>query len=352
MMPQEAKFEQRAYTAIHGYYSGIEPVDGDAKQDVDGSTYDPFTACHEYGHATGCFDDYMYSLKDGSDTYHGLAGFSQPYTAPGGPYSEDLLARMFHNRSPRMRNFWHFVNWVNDKSAWELSDFLDGTTFKMKYPHTRGGAARTIELDLRDARYRDTCSPSYSRNNYTIRTGRAGKADLLLYRTGGETSQTLDPIHEFKAILVARTMLSMEFTSGLWNWLRGRRWNMRRRRNWLVQHLKTPISSLNRFYLSCDDANNEFHKTLLLFKPFYCLGSPPSGYTAHFEIEVVYSNEDDFETDGDEIEVGNNVDHDRILKYIYGKTGAGDFVENDFARIAEWLGGAGVANGNFTVRRR
>lgn len=353
MLPTTAKFEQRAYQPIHGYYSTIEPVDGDAKQDVDGSTYDPFTANHEYGHATGCFDDYMYSLKDGSDTYFGVPGFDQPYTAPGGPYSKDLLARMYHNRSPRMRNFWHFVNWVNDKSGGDLNAFLDSTKFMLTYPYsTSAGDARKIELDLRDARYRDTCRPSFRENNYVIRTGRAGKADLLLYKTGGETTYTLDAVHEFKAILVVRTKLSMDFHTGFWNWLRNRRWNKQRRQNWMVQHLLLPIDGLNRFYLHCADANNAFHKTMLTFQPFFCLGSAPAGEPEHFSIEVTYNNGTDFETDESEIEVGSNVDHDRILKYIYGKTGAGDFAPNDFARIAEWIGGAGVANGNFSVRRR
>ncbi len=353
MLPTTAKFEQQAYQPIHGYYSGIEPEDGDTKQDVDGSTYDPFTANHEFGHATGCFDDYMYSMEDGSDTYHGIPGFEQPYTAPGGPYSKDLLARMFHNRSPRMRNIWHFVNWVNDKSAGDLFDFTEGARFKMVYTFNQPtGGARTIELDLRNNRYRDTCRPAFRRNNYVIRTGRDGKADLLLYKTGGETSYTLDTNHEFRGILVVMTRFSMDFSSGLWNWLRGRRWNKRRRQNWLVQHLKLPIDRLNRYYLHCDDANNEFHKTLLLFNPFFCLGSPPSGHTAHFEVEVTYSNESDFEADGDEIEVGNNVDHNRILRHIYGKTGGGAFTANDFARIAEWIGRADVANGTFHVRNR
>ncbi len=352
MLPTTAKFEQRAYQPIHGYYSTIEPIDGDAKQDVDGSRYDPFTANHEYGHATGCFDDYMYSLKDGSDTYFGLPGFNQPYTAPGGPYAKDLLARMYHNRSPRMRNFWHFVNWVNDQSDEDLDELLEGTKFKLTYTFNAPAGARTIELDLRDARYRDTCRPSFRANNYVIRTGRAGKADLLLYKTGGETTYTLDPIHEFKAILVVRTKLCMKFRSGLWNWLGGRRWNKQRRQNWMVQHLLLPIDNLDRYYLHCADAGNTFHKTMLIFQPFFCLDSAPDGETEHFTIEVTYSNNTDFETDENEIDVGNNVDHSRVLKYIYGKTNAGDFVENDFARIAEWIGGAAVANGNFSVRRR
>jgi hypothetical protein len=119
-----------------------------------------------------------------------------------------------------------------------------------------------------------------------------------------------------------------------------------------VQHILLPINNLDRYYLHCADAGNAFHKTMLIFQPFFCLDSAPDDEAEHFTIEVTYSNNSDFETDGDEIEVGNNVDHNRIIKYIYGKTGGGNFVENDFARIAEWIGGAGVANGNFSVRSR
>ncbi len=326
MTPELAKFEQESYHERAGIYGTHD----DTIQDVDGTSYLPLTSSHEFGHATGCFDDYLYSLEVGDERYSGIPSFSQPFTAPGGPYSRDLLARMYHNRSPRMRNFWHFINWINDESAGDLNDFLDGTTFKLTYTFT--GTASPIEMDLSNNRYRDTCRPSYRRNNHTM--GTTGRCRLLLYKTGGETSHTLHSSHVFDGILVVQMLFLLDFNRGFWDWIRGIGWDRVRRRNWIVQHILRPLNGLNRYYLS-GPSGNDFETTIMIFRPFFWIGSSPP-ITPTYEIEVNYRG-NEFEPDGNEIEVGNNVNAQRLIRYFIGKTGTGNVNENDLSSIATWM---------------
>lgn len=343
MLPRVAKFEQTAHSPRPGAYGTAD----DSLPDVDGSTFPPLTSSHEYGHATGCFDDYLYSLEVEGTTYFGVPGFSQPYTAPGGPYHKDRLARMYHNRSPRMRNYWHFVNWVNDERSGKLNRFLEGTRFKLTY--TFSGAASPIELDLADSRFRDTCSPSWRSNGQAV--GGTGRADFLLYKTGGETGHTLDPGYVFDGILVVRTLINIDFDRTFSDWLAGRPWTHNDRRNWIQQYLQLPIDgALNRFYIQCSGAAH-FDKIYLLVNPFFWsddAGSPPE--TPHFEIEVTRDGSSDFSTSGTDIECGNQVSSDRLVRYLYGKTSAMPFAAADLGAAATWV--ARVAGGTAQVQTR
>jgi hypothetical protein len=358
MLPVEAKFCQKSYANQPGYYDG----GSDAFTDVDGSTYEPLMSHHEMGHATGCFDDYTYSLEDGADTYGGLSSFDQPYTAPGGPYSLDRLATMYHCRVPRMRDFWHFVNWVNDlaPAGQALERFIKDTKFKMTYD---AGAAGVIELDLDNAKYRDTCKP-IDKQNFVLPAAGTGKADLLLYRLGGgETARTIDPNpdpahvmnprHIFDGILVVRTKLAVKFIDDTYGWTKNFK------ENWMQQSLKKPITDLNTYYLECNAAN-DFKKTLLIFMPFFSIytGAAPAG--AHFNVEVKFyyhpshvpplPHRATFNVAGSTLQVDNDVDTSKIMRHIFGKAAAGALVKADFNAVKDWLGDAGVANGTFSIK--
>lgn len=343
MGPTEAKFEQTAHSPVPGAYGLAD----DALPDVDGTTYTPLTSSHEFGHATGCFDDYLYSLKVDGDRWSGIPTFSQPFTAPGGPYHRDRLARMYHNRSPRMRNYWHFVNWVNDERSGRLNTFLSGTSFKLNY--TFAGPASPIEMDLSDARFRDTCSPSWRGNNRTL--GTTGRADFLLYKTGGETSHALDTNHVFEGIMVIFTRINIDFDRTFWDVVLGRQWTYQDRATWIRDTLKNPIDHhLNSYYIECTGAA-EFNKIYLLVNPFFWVheaGSPP--HTPHFEIEVTRNGGSDFSASGNEIECDNQVSSNRLVRYIYGKTSAMPFTTADLGAAASWV--AGVAGGTAQVRSR
>ncbi|MCI5223407.1 MAG: hypothetical protein D3924_12215, partial [Candidatus Electrothrix sp. AR4] len=348
MKPKEAKFNQTAHSPRSGsYHDG-----GDALPDVDGQTYTPLTSSHEFGHATGCFDDYFRKLKVNGNSYPDIPSFRQPFRAPGVPYHHDLLARMFHNRSPRMRNYWHFVNWVNDERNGKLNTFLSGTNFKLNY--TFAGPASPIELDLSDPRFRDTCSPSWRSNNQTV--GTTGRADFLLYKTGGETSHTLDTNHVFEGIMVISTRINIDFDRTFSDWISGRPWTHTDRANWIADKLLDPItdpalSSLNTFYIECTGTAN-FNKIYLLVNPFFrdddAAGSPEEA--AHFEIEVTRNDGSDFSASGNKIECDNRVDEDELLSHIYGKISGIPFTIADLSAAATWV--AGVAGGTAQVRNK
>ncbi len=352
MLPTRSEMQHGHYRRQVGYYSDrhwIHNTPGDNYQDVDGRTYSPLTSHHELGHATGCFDDYLYSLKVDGETYGGIPSFNQPYTAPGGPYHRDTLARMFHNRSPRMRNFWHFVNWVNDKAGSTLDSFLDGSRYKMAYKFTKDGSEETIELDLTNARYRDTCSPSYQNLNFEM--GDDGKADLLLYKTGGETARTLIRNHVFDAILVVRSMLEVRFDRSVADWFNGRNWTKQDRRNWIVQNLLVPITeNFEVYYWECPEAS-DFKKTLMIFSPFFWIGNPPSEYNPHFRIDVQNLTGTNFRADDDRVRVGKNADHHQILDHILGQCDTDAHHQTTLAPIGTWLGGPTIGNGTFAIHK-
>jgi hypothetical protein len=324
------------------------PDPNNMKQDVDGETYWVLTNHHEFGHATGSLDDYLYSLSAGGESYSGIPSFHQPYTAPGGPYSTDILARMKENRSPRMRNFWKYVHWVNNNAGSRLSRWLSGRTHQLKWDFQDiHGSDQTIELDLTNARYCDTSKPAYTGLN--TRNGTTGRMDLLLYKIGGETAHTLHDDHVFDGILAIRILFILDFSRGFWDWINGRSWELNRKVNWIETHIKQPINEQNDFYLS-GPSGNDFETTLLLFRPFFWVGSSPP-LTRHFEVEINRSG-NEFETDGDELEVGNNVGEERIARYALGKSAAGDFAPNDFRDIARWMDNQlGLSAGSFSVVR-
>ncbi len=314
------------------------PDPNNSKQDVDGQTYWILTNHHEFGHATGSLDDYLYSMVDGGKRYQGIYGFSQPYTAEGGPYSTDVLARMKINRSPRMRNFWKYVHWVNGNTATLLSNWLSGE-HQLKWEFVNAsGSNQTIYLDLTNLRYSDTCKPAYRRVNF--RNGPTGKMDLLLYKTGGETAHTLHTGRIFNGILAARILFDLDFNGSYWNDTRLKGWT----RTKIIRVLET----LSRYYIQ-GPANHDFETTLLLFNPFFRMSSGTT-LSPHFEIEIDDSGSG-MDTDDEEIEVGKDTNGYRIARYYLGKSGGGAFIANDFRDIARWMDGLwGLPANSFSVR--
>lgn len=346
MTPKLARFYQEHYKDEPGAYGTAD----DNLADVDGTKYTPLTSHHEMGHATGLFDDYVYSFDEGGERYPGIPSFDQPFTAPGGPYQFDALARMYHNRCPRMRDYWHFVNWVNDESGASLDKFLKGTKFKMTYTFSATAGSKTIELDLSNSKYRDTCKPSYRNNNFTL--GTTGRMDLLLYKTGGETAHKLVDGQVLDAILVIRMKISVDFSNTLGNWLTGRRWTHEQRQNWIEQNLYVPISAMSRIYGAGCTPANDFKNTLFQIVPFFWI--PGTTYRApedaHFHVIIRNNNTADFSARGDDITVGNNVSSAALVHYLFGLAADHSFTKDHFAPVAQWLGGPTVANATFTMK--
>jgi hypothetical protein len=346
MTPKLARFYQEHYKDEPGAYGTAD----DNLADVDGTKYTPLTTHHEMGHATGLFDDYLYSFDEGGERYAGVPSFRQPFTAPGGPYRYDLLARMFHNRCPRMRDYWHFVNWVNDESGASLDKFLKGTKFKMTYTFSGTAGSKTIELDLSNSKYRDTCKPSYRNDNF--RLGTSGRMDLLLYKTGGETAHKLIDGQVFDAILVIRLKISVDFSNTLGNWLTGRRWTHEQRQNWIEQNLFVPIGNMSRIYAAECTPANDFKNTLFQIMPFFWIPGMTyrSPEDAHFHVTIRNNNTADFSARDDDITVGNNVSSAALVHYMFGLATGHAFTKAHFAPVAQWLGGPTVANATFTMK--
>jgi hypothetical protein len=364
MMPDNAKFCEKSYQGQTDYYGGAGT---DAKtKDIDGSTYAPLANHHEMGHATGLWDDYMYneSLQKQAhpwttyQTFFGIPGFEHPYTAPGGPYSVDFISTMAECRNPRMRDFWHFVNWVNDESGdatnKKLKPFLKKTTFKMSYKYTKGGSDKVIELDLWDSKYRDPNKPCHDSTNFVFTAANAnGKADLLLYRLGGgETARNIDPKHKdnrnhvmnprhiFDAILVVRHKVALKFIDDTGSW------TVNSYENWMKRWIQKPLVDLNKYYFECS-RDNPNKKILMIFVPhFKVYDAPkptPTDWTvalpadAHFNVVVKENGGNSFSTAGRTINVDDNVDKNKILKYMIGKSTAGNVAKADFIGVGGWL---------------
>ena len=380
MMPDEAKFCQASYQGITDYYGGAG-ADGKTK-DIDGATYAPLANHHEMGHATGLWDDYMYDefVRKQSHpwttrhTFSGLPGYAQPYTAPGGPYNYDLISTMAECRNPRMRDFWHFVNWINDESGdttnKKLQPFLNKTTYKMSYKYTKDGKDKVIELDLWDSKYRDPNKPSNSKTNFVFKTGENGRADLLLYRLGGgETARSIDPKrrdnrshvmnprHVFDGIVVVRHKIAVKFIDDTGSW------NVNSMSNWMKRWALKPLVEQNKYYFECS-RDIDCRLVLMIFVPHFKVYDAPKPTPtdwhvalpadAHFNMVVKENNGNSFATSGRTINVDDNVDKNKILKYMIGKTSAGAVARADFSSVGSWLKSellTSVAGGGwFTIR--
>jgi hypothetical protein len=344
MLPETARFCYESYNFRSGALGPDDVVD------VDGGMYEPLMSAHEMGHATGHFDDYLYDLKDSGYTYSGIPSYDQLYTAPGGPYNLDTAARMRFNRKPRMRDFWHFVNWLNDDAAAgkPLHPFLKGSAFYMTYKFTvyTTGADRTITIDLRDSKYRNTSAPAFKDENFAF--SRHGNVALYLYKLGGgETAETIIPPHVLDGILVINIKIAVKFLEMPLNAVRS---------DWIQKKLYEPLTALNRrFYAFCESPN-PFKKTLISVTPYFSIYSDPMPPAdTHFRVIVRESHNPlaaAITARGTEIQVKRTVPEMKIVRHMFGlPTNSTDALTKDnFDKIALWICKPEVANGTFSVK--
>jgi hypothetical protein len=339
MLPETARFCNLSYTFRPGYY-GTDNV-----ADVDGTMAQPLMSAHEMGHATGHFDDYLYNLTDSGYTYSGIPSYDQPYTAPGGPYNLDTAARMRFCRRPRMRDLWHFVNWLNDDAAVgkPLNPFLKGSAFIMTYKFTDPVAAtdRTISIDLRDNNYRNTSAPAFKEENFSSFGN--GNVALLLYKLGGgETAETLISGYRLGGILTVNIKIAVKFLGMNVN---------ADRQDWIDKKLFTTLTAMNSLHYALCGANNPFKTTLITITPYFTIfnGAAPAG--THFSVIVDDATPHDIDPAGTAITVKRTVDGYKIVRYIFGLDTVSTAIptKTDLAALATWVGKADVANGAFTI---
>jgi hypothetical protein len=339
MTVPKAQFRKRDYQPDPTYFGAADPVN-DLK-DVDGSTYAVLTNAHEMGHATGNWDQYLYNYEDAAKfNWTGLPTYEQPFTAEGGPYTCDELARMYHNRTPRLRNFWKFVLWLNDESAAgkSLNKFLSGT----KYQITFQGLKHKHQFSLPDDS-RNIEAPSRKAIDHTITT--ASKVDLLLYRLGDdELSRMIKGGQVFDGILAVKIRLALKFTDNppeLWGGSK---------LAWAQQLNNNFKAMLNKKFRVSKKEAGSFRNVLLQFTPSFQVytGAPPAD--SQFNIETVFKLGGTFTTNNNTMTVDWDTNNNQIIRYCFGKTtGNGNLTKDDFTTIINWLGTPAVGNAVYTT---
>jgi hypothetical protein len=173
-------YEPRDYLGIGNY------------NDIDGKSYPTLVVAHEYGHATGKDDEYSY--KNGDIDAGGRNAQDGPYSQWyfGMPYDIDQGSMMVTNRAPRIRQYWFFVNWLNDRSehADKLGKFFNREQHKIV--HRYGTKLLNYHLPKTPKDFRNIYAPgdpAYLGRNQNTGTG---TVDIALYKIGeDETAYTL-----------------------------------------------------------------------------------------------------------------------------------------------------------------
>ena len=322
-------------------FANPDPIN--ALQDVDGSTYCPLANHHEYGHATGNWDDYLYSYADAAgNTYHGLPQYDQPFTAIGGPYSGDKLSRMFRNRTPRLRNYWKFVCWINDaaKATKPLHPLLDASKFKITFQ----GTARKFEFELAE-KYRNVAVAAHSKLDHAFTAG--AKADLLLYKLGDdELSHLISAGQVFNGILVVKTKFALRFD----NDVGGGNWDIANQRAWATALNDDMVNMLQLKFRAATVTANDFQNVYVIFVPHFSTYTAAAPANSHCNVVVKFVGGAGFVAAGNTLSVDWGVDKKKIIRYCLGHAaGAADLTKADFATVLTWIGGNTVGNAVYTL---
>lgn len=331
MRTGDAKFRSRDYEEDPTYFADRDPDPINNLPDVDGKKYTVLTNCHEMGHATGNWDSYLYDYKsDDGYTWSDLPKYDQPYTAIGGPYRFDELARMNLNRTPRIRNYWRYVLWLNDETETgkELHDFLKGTKFKITFQGLRHKHNFFLE-----ERYRNVEVAAHLLNDHSISTGH--KVDLLLYKLGDdEFSRMVKGGETFNGILIIKIKIAMKFIDSTppdtWD-------NSENKYLWALALNNDINKMLNMKFRMTTTTNNDFENLLVGFTPSYMVYSGSGPSDSHYNIEVTFQVGENFNTSGKLIQVDWDADKEKIIRYLFGKSGTEAFAEADFNSIIRWL---------------
>ncbi len=321
-----------------------------AQTDIDGNTYETLTVSHELGHATGKDDEYgghRGRIKP-ADRKPQDGVFSQYY--PGMPYYADSASMMCSNAAPRMRQYWFFVNWINEKAkiGGSLNPFLSAKEYKIV--HRYGTKTLNYFLPSSPIDYRDIYRPAHFQR--AVPTG-TGSFDLSIYKLGeDETAYALKvgrspTVNPWDSICVIYVKISIKFdydkdaagvdiyrlkadgTNKIWSVLEIDRWvDTFNRRLEAVQ---------SQFYLKGTPTDNQnFKNGYIYFFPVFlpepfndmlnenALGalSPMRinlSADANYNITVNLNDTANVGTrGGKDIQVGNNTNISWIVKYLFG----------------------------------
>lgn len=334
MTPNNAQLRLRDYKSDPHYFGNPDP--GNNLQDTDGKCYQVLTNHHEMGHATGNWDDYLYDCTDLSQSWPDLPRYDQPYTAEGGPYSDDKLSRMNTNRISRLRNFWKFACWLNDeaKSGGALQPLLKQTRFKITFQ----GTSHKHEFELAE-KYRNVAKAAKSGLGETVKAH--AKADLLLYKLGDdEYARLAVPGQVFNGILVVKTKIALNFlASG------GTDWTVNNAVSWAQQLNNQIKSDLNGKFRISTAADNDFQNILLLFVPAYNMLTTVAPAGCHINCRVKNRTGRNpspacaqHATDKHRLDLDRDAAIRKVARFCFGETtGTGALDKAQFAKIVDWV---------------
>lgn len=242
----------------------------------DGKNFKAFTMAHEVGHAIGLDDEYIESISEDSKWNPVLPQFKQYY--PGMPYSFDDISMMEANKVPRLRQFWYFARWMNEKN--EVKTLTGNTVFQVDY---KGGKKYTYHL--KDT-YKDFYTPASKENNAI--NGSSGKFGLYLYKMGHDESTecAVKGQKGVDGILVVTVKMQCFFKKGIIA-----RWSNDEKLDHLRNFQRSINNNLNKkFYLECS-AEDDFKKIYIYFVPHYLFesSSKPGHFKTTFEAAVFKS---------------------------------------------------------------
>ncbi len=345
-----AQLRARDYQGDPAYFGPADPIN--SIQDTDGATYEVQTNSHEMGHATGNWDEYLYSLQttepnpsgSGNITFvwQRLPRYNQPFTAEGGPYSCDELSRMYHNRTPRLRNFWRFVNWLHDAAGTDgnLNSFFADARFKIIF--NGSNISHIHNFKLTDAQ-KNVQTPAIEGRNHALATDI--EHDMLIYKLGDdELSHLLHSGQKFKGILVIKTKLAFTFTNGSTTDV----WTLDSKREW-VQGLndawKTMLNKKFRIATGNSDDYSTYDNLYVHFVPHFVTYSGTAPTDSHFNIDVTFTLGSGFTTSGNDIDSdwgtstsARSAQWEKIIRYCFGKTtGSGNLAKTDLTGIKDWV---------------
>ncbi len=339
MMVNTAQFRKRDYQPDPTYFGAHDKIN--KMKDTDGSTYAVLTNAHEMGHATGNWDSYLYDYQDAAKTnWDGLPRYNQPFTAIGGPYRCDELVRMYHNRTPRLRNFWKYVLWINDEtgSGKALNKFTNGTTFKITFQ----GTSHKHEFTLAD-KYKNVEKASHTALDHV--TSANSKADLLLYKLGDdELSRLLKSGQVFNGLLVVRIRLAIKFIDvGTDHWGNSKL-------AWAQQLNNDFDKMLNKKFKISTSTKNDFKNLYIIFTPSYRVYTGAAPANSQINIEASFQLGKNFSFAGNTARVDWDTNNKSIIRFCLGKTtGNSDLSKNDFPAIKSWVESAAVGNAAYNI---
>ncbi len=202
---------------------------------------------------------------------------------------------------------------------------------------------KDLKFSLIPARYRNIYKPAAQEINHSF--GGGSTDDLLLYKLGDdEFAHAITAGQTYKGLLVVRTNISAVFVDGASNWTAAQK------RQWF-QRLDRDFRQMldAKYRLECSDPKNDFANIYIRFMPHGEVVTGASSAAHHFRVVVTKDNSSGFSTSGKTVNVGNNCDNRKIIRYFFGKdaTLAG-LTSADLGVIKTWVQGPAVANGTFT----